>query len=118
MKSANILQLSEDEFYSKFKLKKNHIDKKASFDGCMFETYGEELDYVYKMIKKNCVVTIIEGDEETEREETFIDSFGVVFKEILLDTNLYYTSGFHYVNRYGYLILEKPYEFEFEVRID
>jgi hypothetical protein len=26
-------------------------------------------------------------------------------------------SGFHLVNRLGYLVLDKPYEYEFEVKV-
>ena len=117
MEDIKIESISEEEFYEKFKCKKNHIDKNAGFDGCMFETYGEELDYVFKMRKKNRVVTILEGDEGVEREETFIDSFGVETKEIIFYANLYYASGFHNVNRVGYFVLNIPYEYEFEAKI-
>ena len=118
MKNIKIRNLSEEEFYKKFKTKKNHINSKASFDGCMFETYGEELDYIFKMTKKNLVDTILEGDEEEYQEETFIDSFGIEISEINLNANLYYASGFHNVNRLGYFVLDKPYEYEFEVKVD
>ena len=118
MKTHKIKNLTEEEFYTKFNLVKNHIDKNASFNGCMFETYGRELDYIFEMSKKNCVVTILEGNEEEEREETFTDSFGVEIKEIALNANMYFASGLHCVNRFGFLVLDKPYKYEFEVKID
>ena len=117
MESTKIEIISEEEFDTMFKLKKNHLDKNASFDGCMFETYGEELAYVFKLSKKKRVVTIIEGDDE-EKEITFVNTMGVSVNEIITISNFYYLSGFHYVNRYGYLILDKPYLNEFEVKVD
>ena len=86
-----LTQLTEIEFDEKFELQTNHLDDNASFDGKMFETYGEELEYVKQMAKENRVVTILEGDCET-------DEFG--------DEHpcMYYASGMHFVNRIGYLI--------------
>ena len=115
IRTIKIKDLTEDEFYKNFKPVTNHIDNNASFDGCMFETFGKELDYVYDMIIKNRVVTIIEGDEE-EIERTFLDDNGV--ERSKTTTKLYFASGFHFVNRLGYLILKRPYKNEFEVKID
>jgi hypothetical protein len=56
------------------------------------------------MIDSNRVVTIIEGDTDVDVDESPI--------------NLYYVSGYHLVNRLGYLILDKPYTEEFEVKLD
>lgn len=117
MNITKIETFTEEEFHTMYKLKRNHIDKNACFDGCMYETYGEELAYVFKLSKKNRVVTIIEGDDE-EKEITFINAMGVSLNEIITISNFYYLSGFHYVNRYGYLILNKPYLNEFEVKVD
>jgi len=79
--------ISEEKFYDEYVPQKNHLDDNASFDGCMYETYGEELEYVFELSKKeNRVWTIIEGDE------------GIVF-----------SAGFHIVNRLGFLITEKPW---------
>ena len=117
MKTIKIRDLTEEEFYKKFKPITNHIDNNASFGGCMFETYGKELEYIFKMSQKNLVVTIIEGDSE-DREEIFIDDKGLETKEMIPIPNLYYASGFHYVNRLGFLALDEPYKYEFEVKID
>ncbi len=114
MEITQIENITEDEFYKKFNLIKNHFDSNAGFDGCMFETYGKELDYVFKRSKENRVVSIIEGDEELERK--FISDSGIEITEPI--PNMYYASGFHLVNRLGYFLLDKPYEYEFEVRVD
>ncbi len=109
-----IENVTEDEFYTKFKRIKNHFDSNAGFDGCMFETYGKELDYVFEMSKQNRVITIIESDEE--RVRTFISDIGVVITEPI--PNFYYASGFYFVNRMGYFVLDIPYQYEFEVKFD
>jgi len=103
--SSTLLNLTEEEFYEKFKPLTNHLDNNASFDGKMFETYGEELVFVTQMAKENRVVTIIEGDcEEEDEEGCFIPT-------------MYYSSGMHHINRIGYLVLNKPYDFDFDVKI-
>ena len=117
METSKVEIYNEEEFHIKFKVKRNHIDKNACFDGCMYETFGKELAYVYKMIKKNRVVTIIEGDNE-EKEITFFDSKGVKVNEVCTTSNLYYESGFHSINRLVYFVLDKPYQYEFEVKVD
>ena len=100
-----LVQLTEIEFDEKFSLVKNHLDKNASFDGNMFETFGEELEFVKQMAKENRVVTIIEGDCEQDEfgEET---------------PCMYYSSGYHLVNRIGFLVTKEPITFDFEVKID
>lgn len=60
MESSTTIKLSEDEFYSIFKLQKNQFDYFAGFDGCLFETDGVELDYVLEMNKTDRVETVIE----------------------------------------------------------
>lgn len=113
-----ILSITEDEFYEKYKPVKNHLDTNASWDGCLFETFGEEIKYCFELAKKeNRVWTIIEcddvewvpdGDEEDEEDN----------EEDYIPACLYIISGFHYVNRQGFLITEEPYEQETEVKID
>ena len=90
-----ITQLTEAQFDEMFNPIQNHLDENASFSGCMFETYGPELEYVRSLKDTNRVVTILEADGDT-----------------------FFASGYHFVNRLGYLILDKPYEFEFEVKLD
>jgi len=82
--------ISEDKFWEDYKPQKNHLDDNAGFDGCLYETFGEEVKYVFELAKKeNRVWTVIEGDE------------GMV-----------YSAGFHYVNRLGFFVTEKPYDSE------
>lgn len=87
-------KISEDDFYKIYKPKKNHLDKNAAFDGCMFETYGEELEYVFAMAK---------DPQTTKQVWTIIDDNA---------GNLHYSAGLHWINRLGFLITQKPYENE------
>jgi hypothetical protein len=101
MAETKFVKMTEDDFYSQFNCVKNHIDTNASFDGCMFETYGPELLHVQGRLKddvmKRTIWTIIE-----------------------VEGNFYYVSGYHYVNRFGYLITEEfiKEDLEIEVKID
>lgn len=62
-----VKKITEDEFFEQFELEKNHLDDNASYDGCMFETYDEELDYVFELSKKEKRVWTIVENEEGER---------------------------------------------------
>lgn len=99
-------KITEEQFDEKFKLIENHIDLNASFNGCLFETFGLELLFVKEMAQQNRVITIIEtdGDELNEDGDTI--------------PNMLYVSGMHHVNRIGYLITETPIDFDFECEID
>lgn len=97
---------TEDEFDEKYELVGNHIDNNASFSGKMFETYGEEMEYVLKMNKQNRVITIIETEVDEYNEEG----------ELL--SGICYSSGLHLVNRLGFLITKEPFFDEFEVNTD
>ena len=81
--------ISEDEFYEKFNLCKNKINKDAPFDGCMFETFGDEINFVLKVKNSNPLKIWTITDTEDK---------------------LYYESGYHIVNRLGYLITEEETE--------
>jgi hypothetical protein len=98
-----ITTLTEAQFEDNFILQKNHLDDNASFDGYLYETFSEEMEYVLEMVKENRVITVIEYDTDDESEDS--------------EMNLYYVTGYHIVNRLGFLILDKPYEFDFEVKI-
>jgi len=90
--------MEEEQFIEEFKPVNNHIDKEAGWGGTLFETFGGELEYVFKMAQTTKRVwTIIEGDNE----------------------DLFFVSGFRTVNRIGFIITTKEYEEEFqEVKID
>lgn len=82
--------ITEDEFDATYPLRPNHLNPKASWTigegpGCLFETYGEELDFVRRQDPRT-VWTLLDGD----------------------DDDLYLASGYHFVNRIGYLISTVP----------
>jgi len=89
--------ITEDEFYERFTPCKNELDGNASFDGCMFETFGEELDIVRttNLHAPRRVWTIVESDGR-----------------------MYYESGYHIVNRIGYFITEEDYEEGIEYTVE
>lgn len=94
--------LTEDEFYERFNPIKNHFyenPEDCSFDGCMFETYGKELDHI------NWSRT---DEVNKSRIWTILDCEG----------KLYITSGYHYVNRFGYLITEESVPEGIEYSVD
>ncbi len=102
-----LLSLTEEQFDERYELLDNHIDTNASFDGKMFETYGEEVEFVMEMAKQNRVITIIESDSEEESNES--DEVSAC---------MYYVSGYHLVNRIGYLVTTEPITQEFEVKLE
>lgn len=82
-----IEDLTSSEFDEQFKLVPNHI---VPSRGDMFETFGEELDFV-RSTDPFRICTLVEGD----------------------DGDLYIVSGYHLVNRLGYFILEEPFGYDF-----
>jgi len=90
-----MINITEEQFEEQYTPIKNHLDENASFDGCMFETFDDEYDFVKRMAEQNKVWTIIEGD----------------------NNKMYYSTGVHLVNRLGFLVTEEPYKFETEVTI-
>ena len=90
-KATRTGRITWNRFERDFPLIKNPLVKDSSFDGCMFETYGKELEYV-KTIPDNRILTITTSDTGDK---------------------LVITPGFHFVNRMGYLITEKPVEYDF-----
>lgn len=77
--------MTYEEFINTYIPRKNHLDINAAFDGCMYETYGDEDTFIRSSDKKH-VWTIIDVNA------------------------LYVVPGRHYVNRLGYLITENPWE--------
>src|SRR5580765_4047590 len=79
-------EMSEEEFDASYPLITNHLNRNASWGdgdgpGCLFETYGDELEFVRQQDPQT-VWTFVDGD----------------------DGDQYVISGFHFVNRIGYLI--------------
>jgi hypothetical protein len=79
------MEYGDDIFLEKYKPVKNHLDESAGWDGCLFETYGEELDYVQSIAISN-----------VKKVWTLLDCDGKQF----------ITSGFHFVNRMGFFVTE------------
>jgi hypothetical protein len=79
--------LSYDDWRDAYRPVPNTIRKDAPFDGCMFETFGPELDAI-TAADLACVWTIVDGEDES----------------------LWLLSGRHLVNRLGYFITERPWQ--------
>lgn len=75
-----------EEFVKKHQPIKTPITKDAPYDGCMFETFGEELE----MVRKHA----------SEQIFTLVDADGYTFV----------TPGYHLVNRLGYLLVKQPWK--------
>ncbi len=77
--------MTEDEWLETYKPKTNHLDSNASWNGTMFETYGEENEFV-KSTPDNFVWTLLDVDGES-----------------------IITNGQSWVNRMGYFVCEVPW---------
>lgn len=77
-----------DEWVEKYKPVENHLVKEAPMDGYMFETYGEEIDY----LKQQC-------KDDAYHLWTVLDA----------EDTLFLSMGFHVVNRIGYILTEVPW---------
>lgn len=86
----DLIEITEEDWFDTFNPIPNHIDENASFNdgehGYMFETYGEELEFV-KAQEPNRIWTYGEGDNGT-----------------------YIWNGWHVVNRLGYFITTLPFD--------
>lgn len=88
--SDTVIEITEDEFDATYLLRPNHLNPNASWvtgdgPGCLFETYGDELAFVRQQ-DPDTIWTLLDGD----------------------DGDLYVASGYHLVNRIGYLISTVP----------
>ena len=93
-----ITTLTEEQFEEQFTTVENHIDDNAGWNGSMFETFGEELEYVKTVnhLFRNNVWTLVEGDDDT----------------------MYISNGMRLVNRMGYFITREEWQGETDVVID
>lgn len=86
-----LIELTEEGWFNTFKPIPNHIDPDASFSdgdqGYMFETYGEELDFI--------------KDQEPNRIWTYCDGD---------DNGTYIFQGMRIVNRIGYFVTTVPFD--------
>ena len=93
------IEMTEDEFDAQYPLVTNHINPNASWvfgdgPGCLFETYGEELTFVRSQDPLT-IWTLVDGD----------------------DGNQYVLSGYHFVNRIGYLVSTIPFPEDAEIEV-
>ena len=84
--SDNFIELTEEEWFNTYKPIKNNLVEGSSFDGHMFETYGEEVEFV-KAQDENRIWMLGDGD----------------------DGGMYIWSGWGFVNRIGYFVTEVPF---------
>jgi len=82
---SGVIELSINTWFDTFEPIKNHLDDRASFKGTMFETYGEELEFI-KNTPYNKVWTFIESEDGDT---------------IIID-------GYHISNRIGFFITKEP----------
>ena len=80
-------ELTYDDFLEKYTPLNNHFCRTAAHDGCMFETFGHELDFV-RACDPQHVWTLIDNNDGW---------YGV-------------SAGLHFVNRIGYLITEEEWQ--------
>jgi hypothetical protein len=73
-----------------YHLVRNHLDQNASYDGCLFETFGAEAEFVRQQARTK-IWTLVECDGES----------------CIL-------AGWHSVNRLGYLVTEESWTDEYE----
>jgi hypothetical protein len=85
MNNELFIEMDYDEWVATYKPILNHIDTNASFDGMMFETYGDEVAFVKEQPEAN-IWTYGDGD----------------------DGGSYVWNGWSFVNRIGYFITEVP----------
>lgn len=84
-----------DKFIACYEPFENHLVADAPYSNFMFETYGEELEYV-KEQDLNTIWTIVECDDEEE----------------------YIIQGFHHINRIGYIITQESWDENKDVQVD
>ena len=81
----NFIEMTFEEADEQFQFILNSYDIDASLDGLMYETYGDEVEFV-KSLPENRIWMYGDGD----------------------DGGTYIWSGWGFVNRIGYLVSEKP----------
>jgi hypothetical protein len=84
-------RITFDEFEAKYVPIKNHLDDNASYDGCMFQCYGAELEYVQSLAN---------DEYHRTRVWSILDSDDIV-------------SGYHPINLLGFIITGKFLEQEY-----
>ena len=81
----NFIEMDYDVWLETYRPILNHIESNSSFDGMMFETYGDEVEFV-KSQSPDKIWMYGDGD----------------------DGGSYIWNGWHIVNRIGYFVTEVP----------
>lgn len=90
---GKIKTIREKTFWEKYQPVKNHLDSNAAFDGCMFETFGEEFAFV--------------TSQPTEKVWTYVQA----------DNDEYIVTGVHLVNRLGYFVTKEPWTEDMQFKV-
>ena len=85
MNNERFIEMTEDDWFNTYKPIKNNLVESSSFDDHMFETYGEEVEFV-KAQDENRIWMLGDGD----------------------DGGMYIWNGWGFVNRIGYFVTEVP----------
>ncbi len=104
--TTTFIELTEEAFDEQFRTLPNHLNPTAPWDqgdaqGCLFETYGEEYEFI-KSHDQSRVWTLVDNNDGT----------------------MNIISGLRWINRLGYLITQKPWpagatvEVSFETKPD
>jgi hypothetical protein len=91
---VQFIEMDFDEWCDVYKPIKNHIAKDSSFNGEMFETYGDEVEFV-KQTDNGYVWMYGDGD----------------------DGGSYIWNGWGFVNRIGYFITEVPCPPDIDIQV-
>jgi hypothetical protein len=83
-------KISEEQLDARYQFQPNHLNPNASWTynddpGCLFETFGEELEFVRGQNPRTIWTLVDSGDGD-----------------------VYLESGYHHVNRIGYLLSTEP----------
>lgn len=78
-------KLTFEKWVKQYRPLSNHLVPDAPYDGLMFETYGNELEFVRNHMN-------------TDPRK--------IWTQVEVDDKMYILSGFHYVNRFGYYVTE------------
>ena len=89
------VEISYEEWDALFMPIKNELVDDASWNGLLFETYGDE-EKAVKAAEDNCIWTLVDDD----------------------DGNSVIVSGWHWVNRLGYFMTKNPFNYDVLVNDD
>ncbi|MBC45180.1 MAG: hypothetical protein CMO08_05185 [Thalassospira sp.] len=85
VKPESAASLIYDEWCEEYRPIANDLCQGAPYDGLMFETYGAEVEHVRRQ-DRACIWTLVQAEDE-----------------------LIILSGWHFVNRLGYFVTERPW---------